>query len=162
MISIKIAIDPMSKPRGMIGASGNMTHSSDGTYRQWQTKFRKKMIDAYPQKFPKFFCLVYIFSVNPKKLCRKQDLDNMVGAINDVLTFNNRMKFKGWIQDDSWLHIPRFWTEAQASDSVTSTVQICVCRNPFDFLKLYITLHIYKEPLKITKILKFVRSLGVN
>lgn len=101
-------ITPLSKPRGQLGKFGNMTHSS-GNYRKFQQEVYERLTELTFAIPGDFFALAYIFYMGRKK-GRANDVGNMVGAIEDVL-----VKYK-YLKDDSWLHLPRAWQEAVASD----------------------------------------------
>lgn len=154
MIKLTLNLAPYSKPRGQLGKHGNMTHSADAAYRDWQVAFRAKLKNLYPQPFPKFFCIVYIFYIATSKKGRSQDIDNMVGAVNDALTPVEGDKFGGWLKDDSWRYVPRIWTDTLPG--IKSKIILCICQTPIEFLKLYIKLYIYKGVINIGNILEAI------
>lgn len=109
-------ITPLSKPRGQLGKFGNMTHSS-GNYRQFQQEIYERLTELNFSIPGEFFSLAYIFYMG-KKRGRANDVGNMVGALEDVL-----VKFE-FLRDDSWLHLPRAWQEALASDRFGITLMV--------------------------------------
>lgn len=149
MIKVTLPYTPMSKPRGQVGKAGNMTHSSfkapttlkgnlrllsgeQVPYRDWQLAIKTSLRMYHPDPFPPLFCLVYVFHIAGSKLGRAQDLDNMVGGINDCLT-------DGWIKDDSWKVLKRFWAEALPAQK--SKIELYVCVNIFDFIQFLLRHH---------------------
>lgn len=105
----QILMKPMSKPRGQIGKFGNMTHSI-GRYRDFQKELDYKLKLTQFSIPVGFYALAYVLFMG-KKIGRPNDVDDMVGAIKDVF-----VRFE-YIKDDSYKHIPRFWSEAVESSN---------------------------------------------
>lgn len=103
----QIAITPMSKPRGQLGKFGNLTHSV-GRYREFQKEIEYKLRLTNFSIPVGFFALAYVLFMG-KKRGRANDVGNMIGALEDVF-----VKYE-YIKDDSYKHLPRFWSEAVES-----------------------------------------------
>jgi hypothetical protein len=144
-----------SKPRGGLNRYGTMTHALNG-YHEYQAKIRFKLTVVYGEKpLPEFWCVCYIFYSPIGKLGRKQDIDNMIGMVNDVLTpspdKHGNMSYS-WLRDDSWSYLPRIWGEVRSSK--TSEIHLYFCKNPLDFLQLFVKLYLADLPLQdITSII---------
>lgn len=126
-------LKPLSKPRGQLGKHGNITHST-GEYRNWQKNFILRLQKASPEPFEKFYAIVYVFNIR-SKAGHQPDCDNMVGAINDVLT-------KKWIDDDTWQQIPiGVWF---CQESIYDGITLYICQDALSTIKVLLKLFALK------------------
>lgn len=135
MVKITLQIEPFSKPRGKLGGS-HIYHNSK-EYKKWRDDFYNRLKYLYDKKFGNFFCLVYLFKISVLKTGRRQDLDNLVGGVNDTLSVY-------WVDDDNWGIIRRFWVEADSCIG-NSNITIYICKTPVEFLEVFCQIHLMRS-----------------
>lgn len=97
------------KPRGAIGKQGHMTHSMYG-YRDWQASIINSLSSNGFKWLPNAYYL-YDIEISSKR-GRPPDLSNLIGSWEDVLVK------AGYIQDDNWKFINRFYTQGRFVQSL--------------------------------------------
>lgn len=114
----------ISKPRGRVGKHGNITHSYGG-YREFQ-EFLSARLMAVNFTIPdEFFCMPAIFYIG-KKRGHPNDLDDLLGAVQDTLVKYN------FIKDDSWKQLPAIYSEALPARE--SALLLLVCERVEDLI----------------------------
>ena len=127
---VNIPIVPKSKPRGQIGKYGNMTHSM-GDYMDWQKQFYWFLSTTDFAIPSDLYAIVYYFRM-VKKGGQPPDLDNQIGAVNDVL-----VKYE-YLKDDNWKIIPRQFAFATSSNK--SSIGIYTCQNKEELIHIINTI----------------------